>query len=76
MSKFWDAQPLYTSIVEALLKRGGEVTDTELYKALKRAHKDLSFREVNKALMRLEVDGVLHVFNLMKNKRRIEFRKA
>ena len=75
MSKYWDVQPLYTSIVETLLKKNGNLTDTELYTSLKKTHKDLSLRELNKTLMMLEVEGVIQVFNLTKNKRRVEFRK-
>ena len=75
MSKYWDIQPLYTSIVETLLKKNGNLTDTELYTSLKKTHKDLNLRELNKTLMMLEVEGVIQVFNLTKNKRRVEFRK-
>lgn len=75
MSKYWDVQPLYTAIVETLLKKKGNLTDTELYTALKKTHKDVSLRELNKTLMMLEVEGVVQVFNLTKNKRRVEIRK-
>ena len=75
MSKYWDVQPLYTSVVEMLLKKNGNLTDTELYTALKKTHKDLSPRELNKTLMMLEVEGVIQVFNLTKNKRRVEIRQ-
>lgn len=75
MSKFWDAQPLHTSIIEILIKKGGALADTDLYTALEKSRGDLSFRELNKALMRLEVDGLIHVSNLTKNKRRIELRE-
>jgi hypothetical protein len=75
MSKFWDVQPLHTSLVEVLLKRGGSSTDSELLGALKKSYGELSLRELNKTLMRLEVDGVIYVSNLTKNKKRVEFRK-
>lgn len=76
MPKFWEVQPLHTSIVEVLLKKGGALTDAELYTALEKMRDDLSFRELNKALMKLEVDGVIQVSNLTKNKRRVELRKT
>ena len=75
MSKYWDVQPVYTSVVETLLKKNGNLTDNELYTSLKKTHKDLSLRELNKTLMMLEVEGVIQVFNLTKNKRRVEIRK-
>ena len=72
LSKFWDVRPLHTLIVEVLLKKRGTLTDAELYKELEKSHGDLSFRLLNKTLMRLEVDGIIQVFNLTKNKRRVE----
>jgi Fe2+ or Zn2+ uptake regulation protein len=75
VSKYWAVQPLYTSVVETLLKKNGNATDTELYTSLKKTHKDLSQRELNKTLMMLEVEGVIQVFNLTKNKRRVEIRR-
>lgn len=76
MSKLWDVHPLHTSLVEVLLKRGGSSTDTEILRALKKSYGELSLRELNKTLMRLEVDGIIHVSTLTKNKKRVEFRKT
>ena len=77
MTKYWSVLPLHTCIVEILLKKGGgEVTDTELYQALRKSYGDLSFRELNKTLMRLEIDGIIHVFRLTKNMRRVELRNS
>ena len=75
MSKLWDVQPLHTSIVEVLIKNGGSSTDTELLRALKKSYGELSLREMSKTLMRLEVDGIIHVSTLTKNKKRVELRK-
>ena len=72
MPRFWSAQPLYTTLVELLQKRRGASIDTELYKALKKDDSDLSFRAFNKTLMKLEIDGVIHVSSLTKNKRHVE----
>ncbi len=60
------------AIVEILQKKPGSFTDSELYSTLKEDYDDLSFMIVNKALMKLEVQGIIHVFNLTKNKRGIE----
>ncbi len=75
MPKIWDVQPLHTSIVEILLKKGGASTDTELCTALEKSRGDMNFRELNRELMRLEVDGVIQVSSLTKNKRRVELVK-
>lgn len=58
--------------MEFLEKRQGVSTDADLYKALKEYYEDLSFREFNKTLMRLEVEGIIRVFTLTKNLKRIE----
>ncbi len=76
MTKYWSVLPLHTCIVEILLKKGGALTDTELYQALRKSYGDLSLRELNKTLMRLEVDDIIHVFRLTKNMRRVELRNS
>jgi Fe2+ or Zn2+ uptake regulation protein len=76
LSKYWDSQPLHTTIVEILEKKQGVLADTELYKALDMAPDELSIRTLNRALMKLEVDGVIRVFELTKNKKRIELVKT
>jgi DNA-binding HxlR family transcriptional regulator len=75
MSKLWAVQPLHTLIVEALLKKRGSSTDTDLLSSLKKSYGELSLRELNKTLMRLEVDGIIHVSTLTKNKKHVELRK-
>ncbi len=74
MTKYWPVIPLHTCMVEILLSKKGALTDTELYRALRKSYGDLSLRELNKTLMRLEVDGIIHVFRLTKNIRSIELR--
>ena len=76
LTKFWDSQPLHTTIVELLDKKKGVLTDGELYKDLKASPDELSLRTLNKALMKLEVDGIIRVFELTKNKKRIELIKT
>lgn len=75
MSKLWHARPLYAALVEILQKKQGSVTDAELYKALKEGYDDLSFTFFNRTLMKLEVEGMVHVYNLTKNKRGVELIK-
>ena len=76
LSKFWDSQPLHTTIIELLEKKQGVLTDEELYKALTASHDGIGFRAFNKTLMKLEVDGIIRVFDLTKNKRRVELVKV
>ena len=76
MTKYWSALPLHTCIVEILLKKGGTLTDTELYQALRKSYGDLSLRELNNTLLSLEIDGIIHVFRLTKNRRRVELRNS
>ena len=46
--------------------------DVELYNELKKDYDDLGFIIFNKTLMKLEIKGIIHVFNLTKNKRGVE----
>lgn len=66
---------MHTTILELLEKKKGVMTDDVLYKALNAVHDDVSFRVFNKTLMKLEVDGIIHVFELTKTKRRVELAK-
>jgi hypothetical protein len=75
LSKIWDIQPLHTTIVEFLQKKRGATIDVELFNTLKKSKKDLSFRRFNKTLMKLEIEGIIHVASLTKNKRHIELIK-
>jgi Fe2+ or Zn2+ uptake regulation protein len=76
MTKYWPVLPLHTCVVEILLKKGGALTDSELYQALRKAYGDLSLRELNKTLLSLEIDGIIYVFRLTKNMRRVELRDS
>jgi len=59
------------SIVEILEKKGA-ITDLDLHKELKSNFGEVSFRELNSGLMKLELAGVLRVSRLMKGKRQVE----
>ncbi len=71
MSKVWSPRPVSLSIVEVLEKKGA-ITDIDLLKELKGNFGEVSFRELNTQLMRLEMAGVLRVSRLMKGKRQVE----
>lgn len=72
MSQLRGARPVYTAIIELLERKQGASTDSELLKALKDMYGDLSLNEFNKALMKLEIGGLIHVSSLTKTKRRVE----
>ncbi len=59
------------SIVEVLEKKG-PMTDIDLLKQLKSDLGEVSFRELNRELMRLELAGILRVSRLTKGKRQVE----
>ncbi len=71
MSKVWSPRPLALAIVETLEHKGA-MTDVELQKELKSDFGEVSFRELNRDLLKLEVQGVLRVSRLMKGKRQVE----
>ncbi len=58
-------------IVEVLEKKG-PMTDIDLLKELKSNFGEVSFRELNRELMKLELAGILRVSRLTKGKRQVE----
>ena len=69
--KTWKPHPLYTTIVE-ILERKGPLTDVELYDLLKDSYEGIGFGDLNKNLMRMEIEGKIYVSALTKGKRRVE----
>jgi len=69
--KTWRPHPLYLTIVELLGKRG-PLTDVELYDLLKESYGDIGFGNLNQTLMRMEIEGKIHVSTLTRGKRRVE----
>ncbi len=74
MSKVWSPRPVELTIVEVLEKKGA-LSDVELLKELKTNFGEISFREMNTSLMRMELGGVVWVSRLMKGKRQVELTK-
>ena len=58
-------------IVEILEKKG-PMTDIDLLKDLRLNFGEVSFRELNRELMKLELAGILRVSRLTKGKRHVE----
>jgi hypothetical protein len=67
----WRSIPLYYAIVEELERRGGTAKDVDLYKALRDKY-DVTFMEFLKELMKLEMQGIIHVDVLKENLRNVE----
>jgi hypothetical protein len=61
------------TIVEILEKKGS-MSDVDLEKEVKSNFGEISFRELNRELMKLELAGVLWVSRLMRGKRLVELR--
>lgn len=74
MSKVWSPRPLELFIVEVLEKKGA-LSDIDLLKELKANFGEVSFREMNSTLMKMELAGVVWVTRLMKGKRQVELTK-
>jgi len=74
MIKTWKPHPLHTQIKE-FLERKGPMTDLELFDLLKGTHEGVGFSELNKTLMKMEIQGSLFVSARTKGKRRVELVK-
>ena len=75
MMKTWKSHPLYTEIKE-LLERKGPMTDMELFDLLKGTNESVGFSELNKTLMRMEIEGRVYVSARTKGKRRVELTES
>ncbi len=71
MNRTWDPIPVHTAIIEILAKKGS-LNDSDLLKELESKYNDLSFRDLNRTLMQLEIRGVIRVSRLLKKKRMVE----
>ena len=69
----WNAIPITNMIVQIVRKRRGVILDDELIRALKKElGSEPSDAELNAALLQLEINGLVHVSQITKTKRRIE----
>lgn len=71
MQKVWGPRPLRLHVLD-VIGRKGPLTDDELLREIRNGKEDLSFRELNRILMKLEVNGLVRVSRQMKGKRRVE----
>ncbi len=69
----WNALPMTNLVISILHKRHGVILDDELVRALKKElGAEPSEAELNGALLQLEINGLVHVSQITKTKRRIE----
>jgi hypothetical protein len=69
----WNAMPMTNLVVAIVKKRRGVILDDELVRALKKElGTEPSEAELNAALLQLEINGLVHVSQITKTKRRIE----
>ncbi len=71
-NNIWISIPLKNLIINILEKRQGVIIDDDLERILSREYGELSPAELNRALMSLEINGIIHVSQITKTKRRIE----
>jgi hypothetical protein len=72
--RIWKSHPIDLAIVESL-ERKGVLTDVELFDLLRERYGHVGFGAFNRVLMRLEIEGKIHVSSLIRGKRRIELEK-
>jgi len=71
MDKIWGPRPVHLAVVEILEKKDA-LTDIDLLHDIKGNFGEISLRELNRILMKLEISGIVRVSRLMKGKRRVE----
>jgi len=69
--KTWKTRPAYFVLLEVLNKKG-DMTDDDLFDALKEEFEDLGYKDFNELLMQLEVSGKIRTSSMARGKRRIE----
>lgn len=70
----WKPHLLHMVIIE-LLESKGPMTDMELLNIIKENHEEIGFRTLNQTLMKMEIEGKIHVSSLTRGKRRVELIK-
>lgn len=72
----WREVPLYYAIIEELERKGGNAKDVELYRALRERYEDLSYTDFLKALMVLEMQGLIYVATAKEDLRIVKLLKT
>ncbi len=74
-ASFWESSLLKNNLLTIIAKHQGVILDDELYTILKKDYPDLSYKEFNRMLMELEIQGLIYVSQITKTKRRVELVK-
>jgi Fe2+ or Zn2+ uptake regulation protein len=72
---YWEKVPLRNQILVVLIRRQGVILEDELFTILKKDYPELSYPQLNKSLMNLEINGIIHVSQITKSKRKVEIIK-
>ena len=70
--RVWNPVPLRNVLLSILSKHQGVILDNELVAIVDKEYGEVSPSTLNKALMDLEISGIIHVSRITKTKRRIE----
>jgi Fe2+ or Zn2+ uptake regulation protein len=70
--RVWNPVPLRNVLLSVLSKHQGVILDNELVAIIEKEYGEVSPATLNKALMDLEISGIIHVSRITKTKRRIE----
>ena len=68
----WFAKPLKFVIIELINLAQGRISFTELMEQLKKIYDNISINQVNRTLMALEIEGIIHVEVVSPKERIIE----
>jgi hypothetical protein len=69
--KTWKTRPAYSVVLEILNKKG-DMTDDDLFDALRGEFEDLGYKDFNDILLMLEVSGRIRTSSMSRGKRHIE----
>ncbi|MEM0217288.1 MAG: hypothetical protein QXM73_00860 [Candidatus Nezhaarchaeales archaeon] len=73
-SRIWHPIPPEDLIIDMLRQRKGVARDKEVYKMVKAIYKDLSIKEFYKAVMKLELKGLISVSSISKSIKSLRLR--
>jgi len=74
MSKTWKSTPIPNLIMDALIRKSA-LTDSELLDILRSRYNYISHSELKKVLMKMEIEGLIILTPLTKDKKRVELIK-
>lgn len=69
--QIWKLTPLKVLVLQ-IIKKYQVMLDSDLERQLQKYIKNLSSTELNKALLQLEIEGLIHVSQITKTRRKIE----